>query len=134
MNTYWKFIIIVNLLLVIKLIWDTYNKKVRKRIINHSLSALIDGILYSAASLLLFHFVEGWKLIECVGVVFLATSYRWIFFDAIFAKINYGTWDKHGQSSKVDQFLLWFDKRIGRWHVLIKLVPVAIGMSLILIW
>jgi hypothetical protein len=64
-----------------------------------------------------------------IGAVITTTSWRWIAFDAIFAKINWGTWDKHGTSSKIDVWLL----KQGRYHFFIKLIPLAIGILIILI-
>ena len=124
MNATLIYIIFINALLVFKLWWDWKSKK-SGRIINHTKSAMVDGLLYIIASVLCFTIVRNLSFWVAIGAVIIAASYRWIAFDAIFAKINWGTWDKHGTSSKID---VWLVKQ-GRYHFFIKLIPIAIGIA-----
>ena len=124
MDVLYKYIIIVNLLLAFKICWDSYAKKVQKRIINHWRSGIIDSILYLIFSYLLFK--PNWFTI--IGFIFLSWSYRWIFFDAIFGKLHWNDWHYHGTSDFLDRWLM----KIGKYHFFIKFIPVIIGT--VLIW
>jgi len=104
--------------LIFKLWWDTRAKK-SGRIINHNLSAGIDGAIYSASA---FVFSDS-TIIQAIGVVVFLAGLRWILFDMIFAKINWGTWHFHGTSSAFDRGLV----KLGKWHPLVKLIPLVIG-------
>jgi hypothetical protein len=114
------FIIIVNLILVFKLFWDTIAKD-SGRIINHSLSAAIDGLLYTLSAWVCF----GW---DAGGWIVLAIGYRWIVFDILFNIINGWKWNHYGTSSKLDKFLL----SLGNFHLVPKILLIAIGILLII--
>lgn len=128
------YIIIVNLLLAVKVGWDWYAKNKQKRIINHFRSALIDGLLYVVSAYFLLNRMDGHSLIDAVGAVAIATSWRWMVFDAIFAKINWGVFEFYGKSSKLDRFLAKMDLKWKYLDNLIKLIPALIGLALIIIW
>lgn len=114
------YIIIVNILLAFKLWWDYRAKNVQHRVINHELSALIDGFIYLISGFLLFGFN--------IGAIFLITlSYRWIFYDLGYNLLNKEEWNHYGESSKLDIFL----KKTGRWHIVIKLIPAIIGIIIL---
>lgn len=117
------FAIIVNLLLAFKLYWDWRAKNVKHRIINHEQSAIIDLLIYTASAWFLIGFpsASGW--------IILAVGYKWLVFDPIYSKINWGVWDFHGNSSNIDVWL----KQVGPWHPIVKLIPIAIGIALIII-
>jgi len=106
-----------------KLWWDTRAKK-SGRIINHNLSAGVDGAIYSASALI---FMDC-TIVQAIGVVVFLAGLRWILFDSIFAKINWGTWHFHGTSSAFDRGLV----RLGKWHPLVKLIPLIIGAIIFL--
>lgn len=115
-------ILIINILLIFKIWWD-YRAKGNGRIINHIRSAAIDLTIYLISSYLLFKP----DLLLIIGWVIISLSYRWILFDAIFAKINWGVWVFYGTSSWTDRQLL----KVGKYHFLIKLIPLFIGLTLI---
>ena len=117
-----KFTIVIFLLLAFKMWWDTRAKDKYKRVINHTKSSIIDILLYTLSSILIF---DKWYVI--LGYIILGLSIRWIFFDPIFSKINWGVWDFHGTSSTIDRFLT----RLGKYHFFIKLVPVLIAIIFI---
>jgi len=119
-----KYIIIVNVLLAFKLGWDWYAKNKKKRIINHTKSAAIDGALYLAAAYLSF---SGIILIS--GWIILAVGYRWLAFDVLFNLLNKDKWDHYGTSSKLD---LWLTK-LGKYHLAPKIGLIVLGVILILL-
>ena len=113
--------LIVNALLGFKLWWDWRTKNIKKRIINHSLSAAIYGLLYTISAWFLF----GW---DSGGWIVLAIGYRWLLFDFFFNLINDWEWNHYGSSSKLDKFLL----NLGDFHLVPKLVTLFIGIILII--
>lgn len=114
--------LIVNALLAFKLWWD-YRAKKSGRIINHFQSATIDGLLYAVAAYFLF------DLQLAISMFLFAVGYRWIFFDLIFNKINGWKWNHYGTSSKLDLFLA----KCGKWHFLVKLIPIILGVLIIVL-
>ena len=121
----WYYVLIVNILLAFKLWWDSRAKNKYHRVINHFRSSVIDTTIYVVSSYLLFK--PEWLVI--IGWIFLAWFWRWLLFDGIYSKLNWGVWDFHGTSSPLDRKL----NQIGPWHPLVKLIPLAIGLTLILI-
>ena len=115
------YILIINVLLGFKLWWDWRAKNIHKRIINHELSAAIDGLLYTVSAWFCFGWYAG-------GWIVLAIGYRWIMFDLIFNLINDWEWNHYGSSSKLDKFLL----NLGDFHLVPKLITLAIGILLII--
>jgi len=116
--------LIVTVLLAFKVVWD-YIAKTSGRIINHSRSALIDVSIYLfTASLLMYP-----NFLDILGAVILACGYRWIAFDIIFNLINNDKWDHYGTSSKLDVLMT----KAGKYHLLIKAVPIIIGIILCLV-
>ena len=122
------FIIAINLTIAFKLWWDWTAKNKEGRIIKHGLSSVIDGSLYVISSLVILGLFGKFNLIVQIGSVVLAVSWRWIIFDILFGDIYWNGIDWHGKSSKLDVWLV----KLGRFHFLIKLVPVAIGLALII--
>ena len=119
------FILIVVILLGIKLAWDWKAKNQEKRIINHARSAMVDGGIYVLSSWILF--LPNAYLIA--GAVILALSFRWIAFDILFNLLNKDKWDHYGTSSVLDRFMT----KAGKYHLLIKAIPVVVGIVLCLI-
>lgn len=117
--------IIVNLLLAFKVIWDYQAKNKEHRIINHARSAIIDGAIYVVASWLLF-LPDVYTI---AGAVILAVGYRWIAFDVSFNLANGDKWNHYGTSSVLDKLMT----KAGKYHILIKAVPIVIGIILCLI-
>ena len=115
------FIIIVNVLLAFKLWWD-YRAKNKGRIINHGLSAGIDGLIYVISAWFLFGFDAG-------GWIVIAIGYRWIFFDLLFNKLNGWKWNHYGRSSWQDRQL----KKLGKYHLIPKFALIIIGIIIIFI-
>lgn len=127
MNVFY-YILIINGLIAFKIWWDSRAKN-NGRTINHLLSAIIDTSFYSASAYLLFK--PEWNIV--IGATLMALSHRWIFFDAIFAKIHWGTWDYHGTSSWVDRMMIKIRDKIGMYHILVKLIPITIGVLIIIL-
>lgn len=121
------FIIVINLIIASKVWLDWRAKNKEHRIINHTVSSVISGSLYILASIIILGVWGKFHWSVLIGSVILAVSWRWIIFDLVFAKLNWGVWDKHGTSSRVDVFLT----KLGKYHYLIKLVPIAIGIGVI---
>ena len=115
------FILIVNILLGFKLWWDKRAKD-SGRIINHLLSAAIDGFIYTISAWFFF----GW---DAGGWIILGIGYRWIVFDIIFNLINGWKWNNYGKSSRLDRFLL----SLGDFHLLPKILLIITGLLLILL-
>ena len=115
-------------LLGIKLFWDTYNRKVRKRVINHGVSSLIDGSIY-AITIYFFICTGGCTEWYFLGWLILTASLRWLLFDLLFAKVNYGKWIYYGKSAWLDIQLT----KLGKWHFVPKLIILIIGIILIII-
>lgn len=114
------FINIVTILLLFKIWWDKRAKD-SGRIINHSLSAAIDGLLYTLSAWFLF----GW---DSGGWIVLAIGYRWLLFDISFNLVNGWKWNHYGLSSKLDKFL----HSLGKFHLLPKIFIIALGIILII--
>jgi len=112
------------MLLVFKVWWDHRAKNKKRRIINHARSAGIDLTIYCISSYLLFNN----DLLLLSAWVLTGLSYRWIVFDAVFSKLNWDTWSFYGTSSWIDRQLI----KAGKYHLLIKLIPLIIGVTLIL--
>jgi hypothetical protein len=119
------FIGIVNALLAFKLAWDWYAKNKQKRVINHTQSALIDGVIYVGSAIYLF------GLEQAAGWVIIAIAYRWIFFDLLFNLLNGWPLFYCGQSSKIDRLA---DKLDGRddencaLALIMKIIILIIGI------
>lgn len=129
----WIFILIVNILLGIKLWWDKRAMN-NGRIINKTKSVLFDGSIYLASAIYLFYFLENHSIQFIIGMIVLAASWRWIAFDAIFARINgHKDWVWYGTSSRTDIMMSFLKEGIGAFHILVKLVPVVIGLLLVLL-
>jgi hypothetical protein len=120
------FIVVISLLLGFKLWWDFRAKNVEGRVINHARSALVDVVIYIAASGVFYP-----DFYAMVGAVIFACGFRWILFDAIFAKINWGTWIFYGESSWIDKQMAKLHEKFGLKHLLIKLIPLLIGILLV---
>ena len=114
------YILIVNALLAFKLWWDK-RAKTKGRIINHSLSAAIDGLIYSVSAWFCF----GW---DAGGWIVVAIAYRWILFDLIFNAINEWEWNHYGSSSRLDRWLT----RLDKWHLAPKIILLIFGIIIIL--
>lgn len=123
----WFWLIVVFLLLF-KLWWDTMNKRKRGRVINHSLSAAIDGVLYVAAGWFFF----GWS---AGGWIVMAIAIRWIGFDLLYNLVNEKKWSFCSNSAKLDQ---WGDKLDGEDDddcavlMLLKIVIMIIGVLIVI--
>jgi len=115
------FAIIVNLLLVFKVIWDYQAKNKEHRVINHGRSGIIDGALYVASAWILY------GMIYILPLVLLASGYRWIVFDIAFNLANKDKWNHYGDTSSLDKFM----KKSGKYHILIKSVPVIAGIIIL---
>ena len=113
------FIVAVNLLLGFKLWWDKRAKD-SGRIINHLLSAAIDGCFY----VFLAWYCTGW---DAGGWIIIAIGYRWIMFDLLFNILNKDPWNHYGNSSWLDKQL----KRCGKWHLVPKILLILIGIIII---
>ena len=119
------YILIVNILLAFKLVWD-WNARVKEhRVINHARSAIIDLAVYIVSALVLF-LPDAYMI---AGAIILALGYRWIAFDALFNIICKDKWDYYGDSSVLDRLM----KKTGKYHLLVKAVPIIIGTVLCLI-
>jgi len=116
--------LIVTVVLAFKVVWD-YIAKTNGRIISHSRSALIDVSVYVFSAGLLFYP----DVMNIAGAVVLACGYRWIAFDILFNLANKDKWDHYGTSSKLDLLMT----KAGKYHLLIKAVPIAIGLTLCLV-
>jgi len=114
--------LVVNILLVFKLFWDTRAKR-KGRVINHRRSVVIDGTIYAISVFLLFRF--DWIIM--LAVFFISVGYRWLMFDTLFSKINWNKWRFYGTSSRLDKLL----SKVGKWDTLIKIIPIIIGLILI---
>ena len=114
-------------LLGIKLFWDTYNRKVRKRVINHGVSSLIDGSIY-AVTIYFYICTEGCTEWYFLGWLILTASLRWLLFDLLFAKVNYDKWVYYGKSAWLDVQLT----KLGKWHFVPKLIMIGIAINMIL--
>jgi len=110
------------LLLIFKLWWDYRAKNVKKRIINHELSALIDGTIYLVSG----WFLLGWSV---GGWLILVVGLRWLLFDIIFNMLNGWRWDHYGRSSGVDRFLI----KMGKFHLAPKIGLILLGIILIIL-
>lgn len=119
------YILIVIVVLVFKLWWDSRAKNKFHRIINHFRSSVIDASIYAVSSYFLFR--PDW--LDIAGWIFIAWSIRWVLFDGIYSKMNWDVWDFHGTSSWLDRWL----NQVGPWHPVVKLIPIAIGLTLILV-
>ena len=108
-------------LLAFKLWWD-YRAKSKGRIINHSLSALRDVLIYIVSAWLLF----GW---DAGGWILLALGLRWLLFDLFFNLINGWDWNHYGDSSSIDQSM----KKLGKWHLIPKILIILMSVVIILI-
>ena len=115
------FVLIVNLLLVFKVIWDYQAKNKEHRIVNHGKSAVIDGVIYVFAAWIL----HGWDHI--VPLTLIAVGYRWVVFDIVFNLVNKDAWNHYGKSALLDRFLT----KTGKFHLLIKLIPIILGIVLL---
>lgn len=111
----------IAVLIAFKVFWDWYAKNKQKRVISHVRSAIIDVVLYSAAAIYFF------GLIHSIAYIILSLSLRWIAFDLFFNLANGDRWNHLGKSSKLDIFLSRF-----KYPILIKLIPVAVGATLLL--
>lgn len=116
--------LIVNGLLAFKLIWDYQAKNKEHRVINHGRSALIDVAIYIISGYLIY------KDFRIVGAILLISlGYRWIMFDIIFNLLNKDKWNHYGESSLLDKIL----KKTGKFHLVIKALPIILGLILIYI-
>jgi len=116
------YILIVNGLLRFKLWWDWRAKNIKKRVINHSLSAAIDTFIYLVSSWYLF----GW---DAGGWLILALGYRWLMFDIFFNLSNKDEWWHYGDSSKLDKFLV----AMGNFHLVPKIALIILGITIIIL-
>jgi hypothetical protein len=107
-------------LLIFKLYWDKRAKN-KGRIINHPLSAAIDGLIYIISAWFLF----GW---DAGGWIVLAIALRWILFDILFNVINDWEWNHYGSSSRLDRWLT----RLDVWHLAPKVILLIFGIVIII--
>jgi len=113
--------IIFTLLLAFKVIWDYQAKNKEHRIINHGRSAIVDGSIYVIAAWVL----HGWAYI--IPLTLISVGARWILFDLAFNIANKDPWDHYGESSFLDRML----KKTGKFHILIKAIPVIAGIIIL---
>ena len=116
-------------LLAFKLWWDYRAKNKHKRVINHTKSALIDVLIYTTSSAILFGW-EFWKW------VLLACALRWILFDAVFNLLNGWKWNFCGNSSKIDYTidkLDGVDDEVCKLGILLKSLLLIISLMLLMI-
>jgi hypothetical protein len=123
------YIAMVIVLLSFKLVYDFRAKNTDKRIINHLRSALIDGFMYIGASFILLLWGEGFTHKVVIGFIILSVGFRWLFFDILFNLLNKDKWNHYGKSSKLDRFLT----KLGKFHLIPKLLIIIAGLILILI-
>jgi hypothetical protein len=114
------YILVFSLALGFKLFWDKRAKD-SGRIINHSLSAAIDVVIYTLTAFICF----GW---DAGGWIVAALGLRWLLFDILFNLINGWAWGNYGTSSDLDKFLT----KLGKWHLVPKIVLIILGVILIL--
>lgn len=129
MNNYLSYTILIVILLLIKLVWDYYNRFKLKRIINHNRSVLIDGILYTAGAFYFFVFKGEYPWWSVIGFVMMAGAFRWIIFDPAFSLLSGTGFHHHGESSSLDRWLL----QVGKGHFFVKLIPLVLGLLIILL-
>ena len=115
--------------LCFKLFWDKRAKD-SGRIINHTLSAAIDGTIY-AASIIIF---IGYSLVS-ISVFFLTIILRWTLFDIAFNIINGWKWNHTGNSAWLDLFLDKIDgakDNVAKYGIYLKSILICILLFLIL--
>jgi len=114
--------------LVFKLFWDKRAKD-SGRIINHTQSAAIDGVIYALS----IFFLSGVDYIE-MGILFvLLCDMRWILFDIGFNMINGDKWNHTGNSSGLDVFLDKIDgakDNVAKYGIFLKAIPIIIYICL----
>ena len=120
------FIGIFLLQLAVKTTGDWLYKKYKRKVINHGLSVAIDFTVYATLSYLAFHTIS---LLAVVGGVFTLAGGRWILYDLLYNLINKHKWDHYGKSSKLDRFL----NKIGKCHMIPKVLLIIVGLLLIII-
>lgn len=111
--------------LSLKALGDWWYKKRYNKIINHTLSALIDGSIYSVFAYLLF----GYHIQLLIGIVIATVGARWLFYDLLYNWINHHKWNHYGNSSWQDKQL----KKLGKYHLIPKFILIVLGIILILI-
>ena len=111
--------------LAVKLFGDWCYKKYKKRIINHTVSAIIDLNIYVVLAVLTFW--GSWLAI--VGGVVAQLGGRWVFYDLLYNLVNKHRWDHYGKSSRLDRWLT----QVGRYHIVPKIGTIVVGIILILV-
>lgn len=113
----------------VKAFGDWWYKKNKKKIINHFLSAVIDGSIYFLSAYFLFCAPDWCSIGFMFGIMLTSIGARWIIYDLVYNCINKHEWDHYGNSSWQDRQL----KKLGKWHLIPKLLLIALGLIL-LIW
>ena len=122
-------LLIFSALLIFKLWWDKRAKD-SGRIINHSLSGLIDVVLYAIS----IYFFSRLNYIGMVGLLIIVCDLRWILFDIGYNVINNRKWNHVGNSAWLDRLLDKIDgekDNIAIYGWLFKLVFLLIGVIII---
>ena len=114
----------------VKAFGDWWYKKYQKKIINHKLSSGIDIFIYIIAGYFFIIVPQGWTTVPfAIGVLIVTLSARWILYDLLYNLINKHKWDHYGDSSLIDKLM----KKLGKWHIVVKLIMLGIGINLI-VW
>lgn len=110
--------------IVFKLFWDKRAKD-SGRIINHTQSAIIDGLIYVAS----IYFLTDLGIVDMILMFALTCVLRWTIFDIGFNLINGDKWNHAGNSAKLDLFLDKIDgekDNISKYGIVIKAVLICI--------
>lgn len=125
------YILIFTNLLIFKVFWDCKSVHIDKRRIDKTRSAIIDGLIYSIASIFLFE-----DILCTLGVLVISIGARGLLFDFFFNWVNGWRWNFCGTTSKIDQILDNIDGKDDErctLGIIIKLIVIGIGIILILI-
>ena len=117
------YILIVNSLLAFKLAYDYHAKNVEHRIINHTISIIVFGIIMLVAAWFLLGFEAGKWIVLTMG-------YWWLMFDLLFNLINKDKYNHIGGSAGTDKMLKWIESK-GISQYVPKLLLIGIGILLL---
>lgn len=113
----------------VKHIGDWFYKKHYGKIINHALSAGIDGSIYFISAYLLFCAPDFCSVRFMIGLMLATVGARWVFYDLLYNWINHHEWDHYGTSAWQDRQL----KKLGKYHMIPKFLLIILGLILIFI-
>ena len=125
------YIAIFIILLLFKGWWDHRAKK-KGRIISHSRSSIIDGVLYLVSAYFLFCAPVWCSVWFMVGVMWASFAARWLLYDLLYNVINKEKYNHLGGSAGLDGLLKWFESK-GISQFIIKGIALGIGINII-VW